>query len=167
MSVTQSQQAPLTILHNQLPQPVHRALKLNELGWQLGHSLLGNQVGAMHLMTSQPSLQLWDEIGQMQQAVCKRMQEQQEEWLHGMCNIVTEYSEMKKARTLSRLLEQECNMLNQLTSLATTQLTAWVGMMENIQIGYAWWLDQKQQALQEPSAAEAGQQGELALESLH
>lgn len=166
MSATQSRQDPVTIMQNQLPHPVHRALKINELGWQLGHSLVGNQVGAMHLLASQPSLQLWEEISQMQQAVYKRMQEQQDEWLQGMCSIFTEYSEMKKANTLSKLVEQECNMLNQLASLSTSQLTAWVGMMENIQIGYAWWLNQKQNALlDEAEAPEKSAQGELLLEA--
>lgn len=157
----------VSTLHNQLPQPVNRALKIGELGVNLTQSLLGNQIAATHLLSSQPSVVLWQEIFEMQQAVLQRMQDQQEEWLHGMCNILGEYSELKKANTLSKLMEQECNMFNQLGSLGTAQLAAWVGMLENVQIGYAWWLSQKQHdLLREQSLTPQAGDEEVVLDSL-
>ncbi len=142
---------PISIINQQVPRPAHRALRIQELGWQLTHSLLSNQIAATQLLFSRPSPQLWEEMSAMQMAVLQRMHEQQEEWLKGIGGVLTEYSEMKQANTLSRLLEQECNMASQLGSLATSQMTAWIGMLENIQIGYSWWLNQKQQALLEES----------------
>lgn len=152
---------PLSVIHKQLPRPAHRALRMHELGWQLMHSLMSNQIAASQLLISRPSPQLWEEMAGMQQAVLQRMHAQQDEWIKGVGSILTEYHEMKQANTLSKLLEQECNMASQLGSLATSQMTAWIGMLENIQIGYSWWLNQKQQALLE----ESRQQGELLLET--
>lgn len=142
---------PFSAIHQQLPRPAHRALRMQELGWQLTHSLLSNQIAASQLLLSRPNPQLWQEMHAMQQAVLQRMHEQQQEWFKGISGVLTEYSEMKQANTLSKLLEQECNMMSQLGSLATSQMTAWIGMLENIQIGYSWWLNQKQQALLEES----------------
>ena len=128
----------------QTAQLLQRTLHMQEQTWQLSHGLWRNQLATLHLLTHKPDLNLWQELLTMQGEVIKLIQAQQSEWLNGYNGLYGEYAELKKADTLSKMVEQECSLMNQIISLATTQMSGWISMLENIQRGYAGWLQQKE-----------------------
>jgi hypothetical protein len=79
------------------------------------------------------------------QAVWNRILENQKSWFTGIADIIQEYKELKDANTLSKHVEQECNVIGQWSALMTRQIADWAEMMENIQTDYDYWISQKKQ----------------------
>ena len=134
-------------LHNDssLPSPVSHALKKHALGSQLTNNTLKNQIATFNLLLfGQPDPRIWQDMLSMQQAVLKRIEQQQVEWAAGCNEILKEYNQIKDASTLSKLLEKEYNVVGQFVALTASQMTDWVGLIENFQISYSWWLNQQQ-----------------------
>jgi hypothetical protein len=101
------------------------------------------------------NLQTWGELIEMQQAVVQRLMLQQQALLQGMAAWNRERAAMKAANTVTKVVEQECNLIAQIGILLSDQMTNLVALQENIEVSYAFWLNQKLGAMSSTAVAAA------------
>ena len=99
------------------------------------------------------NLQTWGELIEMQQAVVQRLMLQQQALLQGIAAWNVERAEIKAANTVTKVVEQECNLIGQIGVLLSDQMTNFMALQENIEISYAFWLNQKLGAMSATAAA--------------
>lgn len=114
----------------------------------LAHDAFVRQMMAVQALFSlawQPDRQDYGiaEAAEMQRAILARLQAQQAELGAGLAAVGQTASGVRKADTLSKLMEQEYNVAAQLGALLNGQLTAMVGLMESMQIGYGYLIASK------------------------
>ncbi|MDE1179191.1 hypothetical protein [Paraburkholderia sp.] len=88
-------------------------------------------------------MQRCNELLEMQTAIVKRLMLQQQTWLEGWAGLNRERAQIKGANTVSKLVEQEFNLVAQVGQLFIDQTTALVALQENIEISYSYWLSEK------------------------
>lgn len=87
--------------------------------------------------------QTWTEWLEMQQAIMKRTMQLQQQWQEQQQQYVEECGQIRKVNTMSKLMEQEMNLLLQCGAMLTKQMTDCVMLFENVQSNMAYWLSQK------------------------
>jgi hypothetical protein len=127
-----------------MPAPMMRAQKMGMMMGTLMTRSLNNQAASATVLPTQMDADTLREVSMIQQAIVKRVQQQQQDWMAGCQGIMQEYSQLKLANTMSKFVEQEYNILAQFGALVSSQTASWVGLMENIQVDYAYWISQKQ-----------------------
>jgi hypothetical protein len=95
------------------------------------------------LFAKGPDGDTWRELLDMQHAILEQLQQQTRDWQHGLVAWGQEWTELKAANTASKLVEQELNLFAQFGELVNQQTTAFVGLMESVQVGYGFWVSQK------------------------
>jgi hypothetical protein len=125
------------------PPPVQHLQSLQILMGQWMARSSGNAANTAALLPHVWSTDLWQEMGQMQAAILRRLQLQQQAWVAGCTGLATEYQEGKRANTMSKLVEQQCNLVAQFGQLLSQQATSLVGLQENIEVDYGYWVSQK------------------------
>jgi hypothetical protein len=83
------------------------------------------------------------ELVQMQQAIFQRLSAQQTQFLEDLAELAAGAGGMKKANTMSKLMEQEYDFFAQIHALLAGQATTLMELMESIQIGYGYLLTRK------------------------
>lgn len=83
------------------------------------------------------------EMLQMQQAVFQRLAAQQAETVQGLAAIAVGAGHVRKANTLSKLMEDEYDLAAQFNALLVAQFTAWVELAENVQVNAGYLLTRK------------------------
>ncbi|MGC4061566.1 MAG: hypothetical protein QM749_12260 [Aquabacterium sp.] len=126
--------------------PLMRAQKMNMMMGQLMARSMSNQVSSAVVLPTSLDPDTWSELSMIQQAVVRRLQQQQKDWVQGCESIALEYSQLKLANTMSKFVEQEYNIVAQFGTLLSSQAASWFSLMENIQVDYAYWLSQKRAA---------------------
>lgn len=106
-----------------------------------------NGIDTARLFAFGMDMQTWSELAQMQQAIVERMTLQQQSWLQGWAAWNRERAEIRGANTMTKLVEQEFNLIAQIGQLLIDQTTNLVALQENIEVSYAYWLNQKLGAL--------------------
>jgi hypothetical protein len=86
-----------------------------------------------------------DELWQMQTAIGSRFIELQRSWVEGWFGWVGYARQIEGANTMSKLAEREYNLAAQAVQLAGEQYEDLLGLMENVQIGYHYWISRKGQ----------------------
>jgi hypothetical protein len=110
-------------------------------GWAVRAA--GNGIDTGKLLAFGMNLQTWDEIFQMQKAILQRLMQQQQDWLRGWTVWNQERASIKGANTVSKLVEQEFNLAAQIGQLFLNQTTNLVALQENVEVAYAYWLNEK------------------------
>lgn len=87
--------------------------------------------------------QVWEESLQLQTAVMQRLQEQNDNWLRGCAVLMQDYVQIKQANTMAKLVEKQFNLVTQWSQLLTNQATDLIGLLENIEVDYGYWVSQK------------------------
>lgn len=123
--------------------PMLRAQKMQMLAGQLLGTSLRNEVGTATLLPMSLDASLWQEMLDIQHAILERVAQQQRNWWDGCKDVYAEYNQLKMANTLSKFVEQEYNVVAQFNALVASQAASWAGLVENIQVDYAYWLTQK------------------------
>ncbi|MCQ4162850.1 hypothetical protein NON00_23390, partial [Roseomonas sp. GC11] len=121
---------------------------------------------ALRLVTARPSPDLWSDMLDMQRAFWKRMEQIGEQWQEGLKDLGEQAAQLRSANTLSKLIEQDCNLANQFGALLTAQATAVATLVESTQVGFGYWLKEKLDELPDgppPAGGAAPQPGTLAL----
>lgn len=80
-------------------------------------------------------------------AACEQWRRWLEQGTSGMADWVDELGQYRRADTISKALDQEFNLLQQLAALAASQATAALQLMENVQVSAAWWLVRRSDAV--------------------
>ena len=82
----------------------------------------------------------------MQQAMFKQLHQIGHDWLAGMAAWTQECSQVKAANTMSKVVEQELDLIGQFGQLLSNQATALTELMESAQVGYSFWVKEKLEA---------------------
>jgi len=127
------------------PSPLARMQKAVLMGTQLAARGIANEAATAAVLPWRMDTDTWRELAAMQQAVWGRLQQQNQAWVRGCTALVQEQQQLKQANTLSKFVEQEYNLLAQTGALVASQCAAFVGLMENVQVDYAYWVSQKTQ----------------------
>jgi len=106
-----------------------------------------NSIDTARLLAFGMDLHTWGELVQMQQAVVERLTLQQQAWMQGWAAWNRERAEIRGANTVTELVEQEFNLVAQIGQLLIDQTTNLIALQENIEVSYAYWLNQKLGAL--------------------
>lgn len=115
------------------------------------HSLLTRHLAkhAQHSMTTAAMLsqltqpQTWQELCQIQEAIMQQTYQLQQNWISDWNAWLGEFAQIKQANTMSKLVEQEFNLVGQFVRLLQNQATDWVGLLENVEVNYGYWLSEK------------------------
>lgn len=115
------------------------------------HALLSRQLAqatkhswataTLQPLTTPP--QTWQELFELQQAVLQQLQQLQQGWFQGWTAWLDEFGQLKRANTMSKLVEQEFNLAAQWLLLLQGQATDLTNLQENIEINYGYWLSQQ------------------------
>ena len=135
--------SPVTALPGLKPAPVHNAMKRQEVRTAWAARSFEAGTGTMRLIASGRAAETSLELLQMQMAVAKRLHELGQTWVQGVAAWTTECAELKAANTMSKVVEQEFDLLGQFGKLVTDQATAMVNLMESVQVGYGFWVQEK------------------------
>jgi hypothetical protein len=103
----------------------------------------GNGLATAGLAPHLLNPQTWDELLQLQGAVVRRLQQQNQDWLNGCAALAREYDRLKGANTISKLAEQQFNLVAQWGKLVSDQATSLIELQENISVDYGYWASQK------------------------
>lgn len=141
--------AQLELARSPLPLvPAARAYSLQSL---VGHLLVNQSTQAVQATAALPSLALdgsaAGESMAMAEAVTRQWMSLHAQWLEGLAELGQEMGEFRHTNTMSKYVDQEVNLVQQALALVSTQATATVRLLENIQVNLAWWLSQRQPAL--------------------
>jgi hypothetical protein len=123
--------------------PVDHALKAFAL--QGGHTarLAGAAVGTAQLLARGLDDDAWEELWLMQGEVRRRMTRLQQEIIGDWFAWGRYADQIGGANTMSKLAEREYNTLAQATQLVGAHTTSFMALLENIQVGYLYWLREK------------------------
>jgi len=118
---------------------------------------------ARHLVSTQPlqamqMVQAWpalasdptvaQEAVELSAAISRQWMSLHAAWLDGLAEISREMVQGTEANTVSKFVDQEVNLVQQGLQLVSTQATATVRLLENIQVNLAWWANRHAQRVQ-------------------
>jgi hypothetical protein len=86
---------------------------------------------------------IWEELVQMQGAIFQRLEMQRRAWLEGCAILMQDYVQIRQANTMSKLVEKQYNLVTQWHQLLGDQATNLLGLQENIQVSYGYWISRK------------------------
>lgn len=125
------------------PVAMQHALTLHTLmsGWLTRAANSG--IAAVKLNPFAANPQTWGELLQLQGAVMQQLQQQQQDWLRGWAAWTQEAAQIKHVNTMSKLVEQEFNLVAQFVQLLSEQATNFVNLQENIEVNYSYWVSEE------------------------
>jgi hypothetical protein len=87
--------------------------------------------------------QIWLEMWQMQESVWQRQLRLQNSWLQGWVDWTNESTQARGANTMTKLVEQEFDLVVRWQQLLRDQATETASLLENLEINYAFWINEK------------------------
>jgi hypothetical protein len=84
-----------------------------------------------------------EELGQLQRAAWQRAWALGESWKGQWLGWWGYAGHAQSANTVSKLAEKQANSIAQVTQLLGSQMTDLATLLENIEVNYAYWVDQK------------------------
>jgi len=115
-----------------------RALQSNRTMRATGSAVATAQLFALGMDGTE-----WEELFQLHTAAWARLRALQEGWAEDWKNWWRYAEQLKGANTMAKLAERECNISAQLVSLLGAQATSLVGLQENIEVDYFYWVQQR------------------------
>ena len=107
-------------------------------------SMANNGALTLALATRMWDPSVWSESLQMEAAIAKRLEGQGLDFRKGCRVLLEDYGQIQQANTMSKLMEKQCNLTTQFAQLLTSQTTNFVSLLENIDVDYGYWANQKQ-----------------------
>jgi hypothetical protein len=134
---------PPTSVHLGPPRPVHYAIKRQVVQTAWASRAVKAGAATAMLFASGRAAGASVELLQMQGAVAKQLHELGQTWVTGLSAWTRECTELRAANTMSKIVEQEFDLIGQFGQLVTDQATALVNLMEGVQVGYGYWVQEK------------------------
>jgi hypothetical protein len=122
---------------------VDHALKASALQYERTMRLADSVTATARLFAFGMNADAWNDLWQMQSAVRGRMSQLQKNWVQGWFAWMRYADQIEGANTMSKLAEREFNIMAQAAGLFGEQSTSLIALMENIEVDYLYWLNQK------------------------
>ena len=122
---------------------LHHAERATALQREWAVRAMANANASAQLFALGIDLDSWQDLLLMQQAAWRRLMMLQNGWTQAWRTWVVYSDQIRGANTMSKLVEREGNIVAQFVSLMTSQATDWVGLQENIHVGYSYWVSEK------------------------
>ncbi|WP_123834120.1 hypothetical protein [Methylobacterium currus] len=135
--------------------PVGAPLRRTVLVGEIATRSAANAVGTAQLLSEGPDSDTIGELYEMQGAFVKQLWKIDQDWRAGLMRIYEGSLSLRKANTLSKVIEQDFNLIGQYGDLATNYMTSVATLVENTNVGYSYWLSKKIKAAQAAKAAAA------------
>ncbi len=136
------------------PHPVlHHMLKAGTLRGNWATRSFSNARATAELFAHGIDIETLEELSDLQQAAWQRLWALQSGWLQGWKSWLRYADQIKGANTMAKLVERDGNITAQFTQLLGNQVTDLVGLAENIQVDYAYWINEKLNARRKSEAA--------------
>lgn len=123
--------------------PVDHGLKALVLQQNQALRVMSAAVATAQVLPQNLDDQTLDELWEMQAAIGKRLFEMQRGWADGWFEWLAYSRQIDGANTLSKLAERDYNLAAQALQLVGEQCEDLLGLMENIQVGYLYWINRK------------------------
>lgn len=107
-----------------------------------------NAVGTAELLSVRPTPDVIDDIFAMQAAFARQILSIDLEWRTGLMRIAEGALALRKANTVSKIMEQDLNLAGQYGNLMTVYATKTAALIENTSVGYSFWLSKKVKEIQ-------------------
>lgn len=120
-----------------------KPLALVQQWWERAANAHGDST-ALWMMN--PSPQVWGDLLEMQQAFLAQLGVIGKSWNTGLEQWYAQFLRLQGANTLSKLAEQECNLVGQFGDLVGNQVTQLVNLLEGTQVGYSYWVHEQRVA---------------------
>ena len=117
--------------------------KMSTLQQNRAERALANAAATVSLMARGLDSQTFAELLHLQKAAWTRLAELQEGWVEDWYGWLQYSDQAKGANTMSKLVERECNSVAQAVQLMGAQATSLVGLQENIEVDYSYWVNEK------------------------
>ncbi len=111
-----------------------------------------NAVGTAELLSVRPTPDVIDDLFAMQAAFARQLWSIDLEWRTGVMRIVEGALALRSANTVSKIMEQDLNLVGQYGDLMTTYATKTAALIENTSVGYSFWLSKKVKDMQAAKA---------------
>ncbi|AWN51887.1 hypothetical protein [Methylobacterium sp. 17Sr1-1] len=148
-ALTATEQAPVAAT------PVGAPLRRSALVGELATRSTANAVGTAQLLSENPDSDTIGELYAMQGAFVKQLWKINQDWRAGLLRIYEGSLLLRKANTLSKVVEQDYNLFGQYGDLVTNYVTSVTTLVDNSTVGYSYWLSKKIQAAHAAKAAAA------------
>ncbi|MCB1917066.1 MAG: hypothetical protein KDG52_15285 [Rhodocyclaceae bacterium] len=127
--------------------PIRHASALHEvLGRAARRQFEIQQAVLTAMLSPRPDFGLMAETIQMQQAALARLATVQTESIRKMAELAAGATGIQKANTLSKLMDQEYDLVSGFGAILAEQTSAMVALMESLQIGYGYLVAQRLKA---------------------
>jgi hypothetical protein len=127
-----------------LVQPLARAQKLHWLLQQVAWRGAGVQVAAAATLPWHAGdVATWQEWWALQNAVATRLQAQQQAWVDGCTALWGDYTQLGRANTVAKAMDQEYGIAARFGALVKDQMADFAELVENAQVNWAYWLSRK------------------------
>ena len=127
-----------------LHQPLLRAQKLQWLLQQMAWRGAGVQAAAAATLPWHAGdAGIWQEWWALQSAVMERVQAQQQAWVDGCTALWQDYTQLGRANTVAKAMDQEFGIAARFGALVKDQAADFAELMENAQVNWAYWLSLK------------------------
>ncbi|MBP0632658.1 hypothetical protein [Cupriavidus sp. AcVe19-1a] len=124
------------------PAAAQRALTLQTLMGEWAMRTGGTAAKALTLAPFSFDPQVLSELVQLQSAVAQRLQAQQQAWLQQWSGWLQERGQVRRANTVSKLVEQEFDLLARFVLLLSDQMLDLVTLQENVEVNSSYWVQQ-------------------------
>ncbi|WP_018262653.1 hypothetical protein [Methylobacterium sp. WSM2598] len=126
--------------------PLRRTLMINEA---VSRSA-ANALGTVQVLAMRPDPDTLGDLFDMQAALLERFRQLDRAWIDGLTQLAQARLALREANTISKVMEQEFNLLGQFGTLVANQITNTAALLESVNVGYAYWLSRKIGAPQSP-----------------
>jgi len=135
------------------PATIQSTPKVQHLLSNWAISTADRSIATSQLLAHGINSETWHELLQLQEAVRQRLQQQQQNWWQGWAAWAQQCTQIKNANTMSKLVEQEFNLIGQIVQLVSAQATSLATLQETIEVDYGYWVHEKIKARADSAAA--------------
>ena len=126
-----------------VPAALQQVSDLSTLCGQAFARSAGNGIATAALLPLALQPETGAELAELQLAVMGRVQQMQRDWWQSWSAWAEEFSQLRRATTMSEHLEQQYNIAEQFMALLKDQAGDLMDLQENVQVDYGYWVAQK------------------------
>ena len=139
--------APFTVTEQPKPRthaaPLDHAKKAVALQAEWATRVRDNTIASAELFAGGIDPETWGELLEMAISAQERLSALQRTWLQQWTAWINYSDQIKGANTMAKFAERESNIMAQYSQLLGAQASSLIGLEENIEVAYSYWVHQK------------------------